>query len=400
MKIAIVSTYRIECGIARFSEIIEKGLSGNNQVTVFELPPHELKTSFGATKRGAELFLKKLCSDLESYDAVSVQCEYSLFADSMPLSVERIKRVLSANRNTTLTLHTVINRSSSADTAFPHILKWIAAPKTTARNFAWSMRSTMAAREELKLFDFVRKNKVKVIVHTETTKMILRQRFRLPQVDCHPLCYTSAAEKPGFNHLECRSELADKLLLQKSAKLIGVFGFFGNYKGFDYAIKCLARLPVDFKLVVFAGLHPNLIKGSDSSLIDQLIVLAKRNKVLDRIYFMGNVDDRSLYRAIAGVDYAWLPYREVGQEASAICSEVGELAQRMLVSRNFAFIDYMKFGLRNDYEFFEIGNVEELRLKTMLYDRFHKPEEAIPSIQDHAERQAHFYSEVLTRAVA
>lgn len=398
MRIAIVSSYKIECGIARFSEIIEKGLSPGNDVTVFELPPHELKTSFGATRNGTELFLKKLCAELSTFDAVSVQCEYSLFADSIPVSVERIKRVLSANRNTTLTLHTVINRSTSADTPIPHPLKWIAAPKATARGFIGSMRSAMAAREELKLFDFVKKNKVKVIVHTETTKMILRQRFRLPFVECHPLCYTSAEEKPAFNHTQCRAELVDKLLLGESAKLIGVFGFFGNYKGFDYAIRCLSRLPADFKLVVFAGLHPNLIKGSDSSLIDQLILLAKRNKVLDRVFFMGNVDDQSLYRAIAGVDYAWLPYREVGQEASAICSEVAELSQRMLISRNFAFIDYMKFGLRNDYEFFEIGNVEELRLKTMLYDRFHKPDQAVPSVQDHAERQAAFYSEVLLGA--
>ena len=185
--------------------------------------------------------------------------------------------------------------------------------------------------------------------------------------------------------------------MDDDVKLVGVFGFFGNYKGFDYAIKTLARLPGEYKLLIFSGLHPNLIKNSDSSQIESLLGLSKKLKVLDRVLFMGSVDDRSLYRAIAGVDFSWLPYREVGQEASAICSEVSELSKRAIVSRNFAFIDYMKFNLRTEYEFFEIGNVEELKLKTMYYDRFHPDTSKMVGVVNHAELQAQFYLEVLQK---
>ncbi|KPB20856.1 hypothetical protein L6218_08825 [Pseudomonas syringae pv. syringae] len=395
MKIAIVSTYKIECGIARFSEILEKNLSMTDNVTVFELPRHELKLSFGATKEGSDRFVETLCEQLKSFDAVSVQCEYSLFSDDIRVSVERIKKILSSNKNSTLTLHTVINRSTSADTDMPSLFRWMTSPKSAFRTLLHSLRSTRAAKAELHLFEYVKKNNIKIIVHTETTKEILSQRFRLSNVHCHPLCYTSESEKNQFIYEDCRQELLDKLVLEKDVKLIGVFGFFGHYKGFDYAIQCIDRMPKNYKLLIFSGLHPNLIKNSDSSQIEYLLNMAKKLKVLDRVFFMGSVDDRSLYRAIAGVDCSWLPYREVGQEASAICSEVSELSRRVIVSRNFAFIDYMKFGLRKQYQFFEIGNIEELKLKTVFYDRFFPEPSRSDGVVNHAELQATFYKKVV-----
>lgn len=396
MKIAIVSTHKIECGIARFSEIVLKGLvKSGHEVQIFELPPHELKTSFGGTLEGANRFIKNVCEQLKTFDAVSIQCEYSLFADSMPTAVRRLKMLLSANKNTTITLHTILNRSSSAEAPFPGMVRWLGAPLRTAKSYVLSLKGSMSAKVELDLFNFIKSKNIKVVVHTETTKAILRQRFRMRNVECHPLCYTSEAEKLEFSHSVCRDELIQRLGLKPEVKLVGVFGFFGQYKGFDYALKCMSRLPEDYKLLVFSGLHPNSIRASDTSQVEQLVDLARKNKVLDRVYFMGSVNDLTLYRAIAGVDYSWLPYREVGQEASAICSEVAELSRRMIVSRNFAFIDYMKFGLRSDYEFFEIGNIEELKLKTIMYDKFQPAFKGTANVKSHAEQQAKFYSEIL-----
>ncbi|WP_296258820.1 MULTISPECIES: hypothetical protein [unclassified Pseudomonas] len=395
MKIAIVSSYKLECGIARFSEVLYRNFAPSNDVTVFELPPQELKKSFGATDVEADRYIAGLCEQLKSFDAVSIQCEYGLFSDSIGLSIARIKRLLGANPNSTITFHTVFSRSVSAETTFPSAGRLLTQPRSSLIEYSKSWRSSKTARYELSLFEYIRKNKIKVIVHTDTTKRVLQHRFKLTNVQCHPLCYTSEAEKAGFSHEQCRAELVDRLGFSEKDKLIGVFGFFGGYKGFDYAIQCIARLPENYKLLIFAGLHPTAIKQSDTSQIDQLVGLCRKYKVLGRTFFMGSVDDTSMYRAIAGVDFSWLPYREVGQEASAICSEVAELSQRMIISRNFAFVDYMKFNLRDDYEFFEIGNVEELRLKTVHYDAYHPP--AAASIRDHAALQTKFYIEVLSK---
>jgi glycosyltransferase involved in cell wall biosynthesis len=394
MKIAIVSSYKLECGIARFSEVLHRNFSPFNEVTVFELSPQELKKSFGATDSEGDRFIDDMCEQLKTFDAVSIQCEYGLFSDALGQSIARIKRLLDANSNSTITFHTIFSRSSSAETTYPSLARLILRPRSTVVQFGKQWRISRTARHELNLLEHIRKNKSKVIVHTDTTKRVLQQRFKLQNVECHPLCYTSENEKAGYNHEQCRQELIDRLGLDNDSKLIGVFGFFGGYKGFDYAIKCIARLPEDYKLLIFSGLHPSAIKESDTSQIDELVGLCRKNKVLGRIFFMGSVDDTSMYKAIAGVDYSWLPYREVGQEASAICSEVAELSRRMIISRNFAFVDYMKFNLRDDYEFFEIGNVEELRLKTIHYDTYH-PRAAAPTTRDHASLQTRFYMDVL-----
>ncbi len=396
MKIAIVSSYKLECGIARFSEVLHRNFSTFNDVTVFELPPQELKKSFGATEAEAEAFIGRLCEQLKAFDAVSIQCEYGLFSDSIALSIHRIKRLLAANTNSTITFHTVFSRSCSAEVTMPSFARLMLRPRATIMDFLHNWRVSKTARYELNLFNFIREHKVKIIVHTDTTKRVLQQRFKLANVECHPLCYTTEKEKSQYAHEVCRSELVDRLGLKEEDKLIGVFGFFGGYKGFDYAIQCISRLPEHYKLLIFSGLHPTAIKQSDTSQIDHLIGLAKKNKVLGRTFFMGSVDDASMYKAIAGVDFSWLPYREVGQEASAICSEVAELSKRMIISRNFAFVDYMKFNLRDDYEFFEIGNVEELRLKTIHYDTYHPPAIPHPS-RDHAALQTRFYLDLLSK---
>lgn len=396
MKIAIVSSYKLECGIARFSEVLHRNLSLDNDVTVLELPPQELKKSFGATDQEADAFIADLCEQLKGYDAVSIQCEYGLFADTIPQSIQRIKRLLSANSNSTITFHTVFSRSNSAEVSIPPLGRLILRPRSTIVDFVKNWQISRTAKYELNLFQFIRERKVKVIVHTDTTKRVLQQRFKLVNVECHPLCYTSEQEKAAYPHEECRNALLNRLGLEPEDKLIGVFGFFGGYKGFDYAIQCIARLPANYKLLIFSGLHPTAIKYSDTSQIDQLISLTKKNKVLARTFFMGSVDDVSMYKAIAGVDFSWLPYREVGQEASAICSEVAELSSRMIISRNFAFVDYMKFNLRDDYEFFEIGNVEELRLKTVHYDNYH-PAPTASAVKDHAALQTRFYLDLLSK---
>lgn len=396
MKIAIVSSYKLECGIARFSEVLHRNLSLHHDVTVLELPPQELKKSFGATDQEADAFIADMCEQLKGYDAVSIQCEYGLFADTIPQSIQRIKRLLSANSNSTITFHTVFSRSNSAEVSIPPLGRLILRPRSTIVDFVKNWQISRTAKYELNLFQFIRERKIKVIVHTDTTKRVLQQRFKLVNVECHPLCYTSEQEKAAYPHEECRNELLNRLGLEQEDKLIGVFGFFGGYKGFDYAIQCIARLPANYKLLIFSGLHPTAIKHSDTSQIDYLISLTKKHKVLTRTFFMGSVDDISMYKAIAGVDFSWLPYREVGQEASAICSEVAELSSRMIISRNFAFVDYMKFNLRDDYEFFEIGNVEELRLKTVHYDSYH-PAPTASAIKDHAALQTQFYFDLLSK---
>ncbi|KLU27755.1 hypothetical protein EOS_02535 [Caballeronia mineralivorans PML1(12)] len=398
MKIAIVSTYKIDCGIARFAQILERDLSEYAEVTVFPLNRYELKEEFGGTRESANKAVARIVESLQGFDAVSIQHEYSLFASNFPDSIARLKKIAAANPNTCITFHTVLNRAGRPQKN-SLTLGTLVRPRSTFRSFISTRRKNSVLKLEIELFDFVKKANIKTVVHTATTQVLLERLFSLSQVSSHPLCYTRVEDRERYSNDVSRSALRLKYNIRDPVVTVGVFGYFGAYKGFDYAIECLARLPKQYHLLIFAGLHPASIKESDTSEIDKLRSLAKKLKVQDRVSFMGAVDDDDLYRAIAGVDYCWLPYREVGQEASAICSEVAELARRMIISRTFAFSDYIKFGKRQHYELFEISNIEELKLKTVLYDTLHNTESESELIQ-FAEEQARFYMNVLKTTVS
>ncbi|MCY0387551.1 glycosyltransferase [Robbsia sp. Bb-Pol-6] len=395
MKIAIVSTYAIECGIARFAQILERDLSQYAEVTVFPLNRHELKEEFGGTDESADKAIAHIVAKLKGFDAVSIQHEYSLFASTLHQSNTRVKKLVAANPNTTITFHTVLNRAGRPQKDRFSYAKFLR-PKRAITQWLHLRRKNADVLMEIDLFNFLKEKKAKIVVHTKTTRQLLEHLFSIERAYCHPLSYTRRVDRDVFNHTRSRTALRAKYAIPDEHITVGVFGYFGNYKGFDYAIECLARLPAQYQLLVFAGLHPSSIKSGDTSQIQMLTKLAAKLKVLDRVSFLGAVDDDDLYRAIAGVDFSWLPYREVGQEASAICSEVAELSKRMLVSRNFAFSDYVKFDKRKNLELFEISNIEELKLKTLLYDTLHPggPAEDMQDVE-FAEEQARFYMNVL-----
>ena len=52
----------------------------------------------------------------------------------------------------------------------------------------------------------------------------------------------------------------------------------------------------------------------------------------DKIFFVGNVSDEMLKFFIHTVDYCWLRYREIAQEASGIASLCFELGKNIILS--------------------------------------------------------------------
>lgn len=402
-KIAIVSTYKIDCGIARFTETLESSFNKNDiQVTVFPLNRNELKQSFGGTQKSAKVFIEKLTEELKNFDAVSIQYEYSLLSDSIAESAERLLDITKANPNTTITFHTIINKglrppSSSA-------LKNLATLKIkkAITQHIQHIRSARPFNIELSLFKKLNTLKSKFIVHTNASQNLLTNNFKLTKVFSHPLSYTNQQDKEKYPHSICRNKLLNKLGLPESSYLIGVFGFLGGYKGFEYAIETLGLLGSNYKLVICGGLHPSAIKHGNLNDVSNLIKKVQKKEsnkpaLSERIFFLGSLEDDEMYEAISAMDMCWLPYLEVGQEASAIASEVSELGRRVIFSRTHTFEEYRKYKMRKDTLFFEISNSEELRLKTLRYDEMTKEQllEKTTPIQNHLELQANFYINVL-----
>lgn len=402
-KIAIVSTYKIDCGIARFTETLEQSLNNNDiKVTVFPLHKNELKQSFGGNKRSAQAYIEYLSKELKNFDAVSIQYEYSLLSDSIAESADRLLEIAKINANTTITFHTIINKGlqPASSRVFKNLVA-LKVKKAVVDHFNY-VRAMRPFNIELSLFKKLNALKCKIVVHTNASQSLLKNNLKFDKVFSHPLSYTNQQDKKKYPHLICRENILTKLGLSENSYLIGVFGFLGGYKGFDYAIETLELLDTNYKLVICGGLHPNAIKYGDLREVSELTKKVQKKEkdkapLNERVFFLGNLDDDEMYEAIAGMDMCWLPYREVGQEASAIASEVSELGKRVILARTHTFEEYRKYKMRQDTLFFEISNCEELRLKTLKYDEMTKKQmlSNVTAITNHLELQANFYMDTL-----
>lgn len=393
MKIALITPYDVDCGIAEFSATLRHHLVERHDVEIFPLPAEKLKRMYGADNKDASSFVESLIARIRQHDAAIIQFEYSVMADETSRSIKILKILLDAHINTTITFHTLLGRGSIPIT-WHHLLRSsLNSHSLPVEAFLQRRRQNMEAM----LLGYIKKRGIKVIVHTQSSERYLRSKHGLTKVYSHPLSYTTVEERHGYQHSKCRKTILEKYGISPTSQLVGVFGFMGEYKGFDIALRALALTPKEYTLLVFSGLHPNSIMHRNYQQINALEKLSSDLGIAKRVLFLGHASNEELYTGMAGVDYAWLPYRENGQEASGIASQAFELARRVIVSRNIAFTEYTKFGFRNDFLFSECGAANELSQKTINYDTILKSNgiEITGSSVDHARLQTDFYESVL-----
>ena len=235
-------------------------------------------------------------------------------------------------------------------------------------------------------------NPIHAIVHTKRDARLLRDVFRIQNVDHHPLSFIAAADAERIRQAATRDQFPLLRTLPAGAKLIGSFGFLSPYKGFETALRALHYLPEDHHLLIFGGVHPQAIKREQAIdpyiriLLDEAhigqtvldIVNAKSTPLslnLDaaskdlltrhpedlhrRIHFLGVHTDEAFMRAMALCDMVVLPYLEVGQSSSGPIAMALEMGCRVLASRTFAFLQFARYH-PDQIEFFDIGNYAEL----------------------------------------
>ena len=101
---------------------------------------------------------------------------------------------------------------------------------------------------------------IALIVHTRRDRSHMKYVHGMRNVHDHPLSFLTVAEAQEIRRTASREKFAVLDAVPKEAKLIGVFGFLGRYKGFDTVVRALHHLPKDHHLLIFGGVHPNEIK--------------------------------------------------------------------------------------------------------------------------------------------
>ena len=182
--------------------------------------------------------------------------------------------------------------------------------------------------------------------------------------------------------------------LPPEAKLIGVFGFLNDYKGFETTIRALYHLPDEYHLLIFGGVHPqsDCAPCRDPSLCRIAVKRCPCRRDALRPHAR-HADDRpqSRHRATSARPLrqtsarsvgprpfhgrarrwrfsrpAWRsatrsssPIWRSGQSSSGPISQALELGCRVIASRTHTFLEFADYH-PNTVEFFDIGNHLEL----------------------------------------
>jgi glycosyltransferase involved in cell wall biosynthesis len=372
--LAIVSSYSESCGNAAFTKILHETIGNYSDVQVEVLALNlKLLQSTDIIIRGvADAHINDLSKRLKSFDSVNLQVESGLYGTLHRDVLNRLKKLINSNPNTTVTLHSPRIIASPSEPSLRSVLSALAKFKlrTGIGQFLALFRGNHIKLNK-KIISHAVKQRCRIIVHTLRAKEQISLIFNYDNVDVHPLKMVPDNFQPQQSYIQ---QIKAPLSLSENDVLIGMFGYFGSYKGHIDAINAMRYLPENYKLLIFGRQHPQSIKadGKVDQYLDSLIKLVTKNpsdKLHDRVLFIGELSDEEFLHMAASVDLAWLPYYENGQDGSGIASICFDLSPKILCSSSLAFDELFRLIPYDHYLRFDIGNPLELANKTKMIMR-------------------------------
>ncbi len=378
MRMAIVSSYSESCGNAAFTRVVHDSIEhfhSNIEVEVVELDLKLLQSINNAVRNKANEHILDICSRLKTFDLVNIQMEAGLYGTLPGDIVSRFKKLVSANKNTSVTLHSprlIAAAQSGTRSAIKKFLHFDI--KGGFKDLIGDKYAEVHININKKIVAAAIKNNARLIVHTRRSEKQILDFFSYDNVSVHPLKMVPFDYKRNSDTFDRIVHQAD--FMEKDV-LIGMFGYISAYKGHKDALKALELLPNNYKLLIFGRQHPQTLKanGVVDSYLDSLISMVNKSKLLrGRVFFMGELEDQAFLDVVSNVDISWLPYYENGQDGSGIASICLDLSPRVLCSTSFAFDELFRLVKYNNVMRFDIGNTLEMAIKTKMFVKSDKEE--------------------------
>lgn len=365
-KYLLVSSFSESCGNAYFTEILMDGLKDEGfEVECASLDLSLTQSMETVIRRKANLHIEELCKKLASADAVNIQFEAGLYGTMPSDIINRFKKLISANANTSVTLHSP--RLIGAPSGYRDAIKLLLTGriKLAYKKYLEIFKNGVHFKLNRSIIDLIVKNGSKIIVHTMRAKEQINKLYGYDEdkIYVHPLKFVSPDRAINFDKL---SKLKKRYSIEKGDKIIGMFGYISLYKGHTVALEAIKILPENYKLIIFGRVHPQTIKLGESidPYIKQLNEFIFENNLNNRAYFAGEVCTEDFIDYAGSVDCVWLPYLEVGQDGSGIASICCDVSNNVIASNSFAFDELMKLIPYSTVRRFDIGNYLELAQKT------------------------------------
>lgn len=364
-KLAIVSSYRELCGNATYTDALKRGFSEFYEVEVIELNVPLLKSLARGTQAAAEAHIQEIAKRLTSYDYVNLQFEYALYGSRAKDIYRRLACLMKSSKNCILTLH----RFDPPKANFSRKLikkmvefKLFSCLQEILENF----RYNHYAKLQSKVIAEAKKRGVGLVVHTKREKASIQSLYGITKIADHPISFLTRAQVAQYQKNRSPLAFRKKYDLGEEDILVGIFGFISQHKGHDTAVRAMACLPDQYKLLIFGGQHPFYILPQTpvEPFIASLLELIQEKSqetsgFYERIRFLGSVSDEDFIEALLHCDVTILPYLETNQSGSGIAALTLDLGSKAIFSMNYAFLELAKYA-PEVFPVFSIGNYLEL----------------------------------------
>ena len=371
LKVLIVSSHGMKCGIASYAEVLRSLLDQDFKVSIAALDQSLLRRQERHVIRAGDRHIRSICKSLKEYDVVNLQWEPGLLGYTHGDIIRRFRWLLGAAPKLILTAHTVLHYPKSG------LLHWAHTARSQGlRGLLLSRWDTDLARHSYAAIrSRARQGNFALVAHTERDRRFLRDVVGIESTVAHPLSHIRAdwPARLARDTPPARKELQS--LFPSKRTFVGVFGILSEYKGILAALKALPYFEEDWQLVIYGGVHPTTIRHREaidpyvSELIKELESKSKahrirlgpsgkartRNPLVDRVAFLGAPDDYEFAVAINAVDVCVFPYLKVGQSASGPVSHAIELGKPTIVTRTSTFIELERYFPKH-FEMIDIGN--------------------------------------------
>ncbi len=327
--VALVTPWKQVCGNAQYAEKLATGLSQFAQIVPIAL------TSYPFPKK----HFAKIISDIKASraDMVHIQHEYCFFGPNFVSANRQFNRfVAQLDVPIVVTLHTVredILRFRSLSSRVVQLMFSVLTIICNRINRRSSHLVLRVAQMSLRRFDLFLHALCRcetIVVHSEVSANYLRH--------AHPELASKIKVIP-IPVADIRP--ADQPPLAKPAREVWLMmlGFVSEYKGHLQAIAALQHLPPNYRLVVAGGRHPNDPHSFDYW--SRLLAAIDSLQLRDRVTFTGFIaDEREFAAVLALADVFLLPYREVGQSASAVLADVMNFGKPVVTSTARSMWEY------------------------------------------------------------
>lgn len=259
-RLALVSTYSELCGIAAYTRSLEKQLTDVFDVTVFDLNQYLLRNTHARVRKFGDRHIQEICRELKDFDAVNLQLEHGTLGRNAGDIFRRFSWITRAAPLLSVTFHTMFDASAFDYARWLKVIARFKFAEAVAMRADYNRTHLLSAGIGTRLRRAQRFKPVAIVVHTRRDMWHMKYVHGLRNVFDHPLSFLSGSEAEEIRRAASRRRFPILDAVPRDARLVGVFGFIGRYKGLETVIRALHHLPDDHHLLIFGGVHPNEIR--------------------------------------------------------------------------------------------------------------------------------------------